>query len=473
VNSIVTQLVALEKAPLKILQTKATLAQSQISSFGQVQSQFSALADVASRISNPTVWAGRIATSSVPAAANVTADGTAQVGAISLDVTALAQKQSLSSGAFAKGLAVGAGSMTLRLGTWNGTGAASTFAPATGTVDVPIVDVLITISATDTVADIAKTINATAGAGVVATVFSDGTNDRLLLSSKTTGAASGFRIQSTEARLEFDPQTNAGVGMSGGGTVTNAQDAQASINGWPVTSTTNTLSGNVTGISIDLLATTTTPLTLTVADDATVAQKNVGDFVTAYNNLNQTLSNLTKYDSVTKQGAIFQGDSSVGGLRNSLRSMLTSLGQGPTYTHLSDVGLQLQVDGSIKVDDAKLKTAVSNGTALQDVFASGYTAAKSSFTDNEIKPDDGFAVKFWKISRGALASGGAVDNKAAALQKVLDANGVAQDKITSYAVTYEANLRKRYSALDAQMASLNALSSYVNQQVASWNKSTG
>jgi flagellar hook-associated protein 2 len=38
---------------------------------------------------------------------------------------------------------------------------------------------------------------------------------------------------------------------------------------------------------------------------------------------------------------------------------------------------------------------------------------------------------------------------------------------------FEANLNARYSALDTKMASLNALNAYVNQQVTTWNKSTG
>jgi flagellar hook-associated protein 2 len=36
----------------------------------------------------------------------------------------------------------------------------------------------------------------------------------------------------------------------------------------------------------------------------------------------------------------------------------------------------------------------------------------------------------------------------------------------------EAQLSKTYSALDVKMASLTALSDYVTQQVAQWNKTT-
>jgi flagellar hook-associated protein 2 len=58
------------------------------------------------------------------------------------------------------------------------------------------------------------------------------------------------------------------------------------------------------------------------------------------------------------------------------------------------------------------------------------------------------------------------------LRKNLDANADAQTKVNDKAAAVETRLRSRYSALDAQMASLNALNTYVAQQVTAWNKST-
>jgi flagellar hook-associated protein 2 len=51
-------------------------------------------------------------------------------------------------------------------------------------------------------------------------------------------------------------------------------------------------------------------------------------------------------------------------------------------------------------------------------------------------------------------------------------NTVSQTKVTAQATLFEARLRKQYSALDSQMANLNALNAYVTQQVTTWNKST-
>lgn len=467
VNSIVSQLVALEKQPLKTLALKATNAQAQISAFGEIQSQFSALTDVATRISSSTVWGARTASSSNSSAATVTATASANATSFSLNVDALAQRQSGSSAALPPGTKPGAGTLTLQLGSWSAGGAAFT-AGAAASVDV-------TVDAGDTIAAIATKINAT-GSGVIATVFNDGTNERLLLQSKDTGAAAGFRVQSAEpalAGLVFDPENKPGTGMAAVGIpVQYGQNAQARINGLAVTSATNTLTDNIPGVTIKLVATTTTnfglpgevssPLTMAISEDVTPAVKNVSDFVTAYNTLNKSLTELTKYVASTKTAGLFQGDSSVVGLQNILRNMLGSASLGASSQRLSDIGLERQLDGSLTINTDKLSKAANNGTTLQQLF-----------TNNNNDPlTNGFALKFKELGRGVLASGGLVNTKASALQKSLDRNTAEQTKVNERATLFESRLRRQYSALDAQMAQLNALNSYVAQQVTLWNKST-
>ena len=477
VTSILTQLVALEKQPLKTLELKATNIKAQVSAFGEVQSQFAALTDVASRIAAPGVWGARSASSSSTAAATITATATATATSFTLDVDQLATQQSVSSGQLTAGAAVGAGTLTLRLGTWTGAGAS--FTPAASSADVAI-----DVTAADTVATIAAKINA-ASAGVVATAFNDGTNDRLLLRSKDTGVAAGFQLTATEtvddsntstglSRLAFTPASVSGAyGMAGAGVpVQYGQDAKARINGLAVTSASNTLTGNIPGVTIKLAATTTTgygtgsevkaPVTMTISEDVTPAVKNVSDFVTAYNALNKSLTDLTKYVASTKAAGLFQGDSSVVGLQNILRNMLGSSSLGATSQRLSDVGLQTQLDGSLIIDTGKLSLAANNGTSLQQLFTN----------DNSNPLTNGFALKFKALGRGVLASGGQVANKANTLQGALDRNAKEQTKINDRATMVEARLKRQYTALDGQMGSLNALNAYVTQQVTLWNKNT-
>ena len=258
-----------------------------------------------------------------------------------------------------------------------------------------------------------------------------------------------------------------------GQTIQEGSDAKARINGLAVTSSTNTLTNNVPGVTINLVATTTTgygttsevksPATMSVSEDVTVAVKNIGDFIKAYNDLNTSLVDLTKYDATTQTGALFQGDSSIVGLQSILRSMVGSTSTGSsTYKRLSDVGVELQRDGSLTLNTVKLGVAANDGTELLKMFS----------TDNKNPLTNGIGVKFKDLSHGVLATGGSVVNKAAALQTALTRNGVEQTKVNDHVTAYEARLRKQYTALDAQMAKLTALNSYVAQQVTTWNKST-
>lgn len=487
VNSIVSQLVALEKTPLKTLEIKATAVQAQISAFGEIQSQFAALTDVASRLSAPSVWTARNASSSNTSAATISAAATAAATSFKLDVDQLAQQQSVSSTAFAPDTKPGAGVLNIQLGSWSAGGSAFTPGEAAS--------VAVNVLSTDTISDIASKINAT-NSGVVATVFNDGTNQRLLLSSKNTGEAAGFRVQVNEpdggalpgapitsdvglGRLAFDPATVPSFGIAGAGTpLQYGQDAKVRINGLAVSSASNTLSDNIPGVTIKLLATTTTgydpsmptgsvtevksPISMAISEDVTPAVKNVTAFVDAYNILNKSLADLTKYDSATKTAGLFQGDSSVRGLQNILRNMLGSASLGASSQRLSDVGLERQLDGSLTINTARLSEAANNGTTLQQLFTAN--------NDNPLT--NGFALKFRDLGRGVAASDGALVTKKAALKKSLDANSKEQAKVNERAALFETRLRRQYSALDAQMAQLNSLNSYVAQQVTLWNRST-
>ncbi len=478
VTSIVSQLVALEKAPLTLLATQATQEQAQISSFGQIQSQISALTDAATAMSDPKVWNASKASSSNAAAAAITATNVAQPASFSLDVDALAVPQSVSSGPLTAGAPVGAGTLSIQLGTWSGT----TFSPVLAapvppaTVGLPA-PVTVSIAATDNVAAIAAKINA-ANTGVVATAFNDGTSDRLLLRSKNTGAAAGFQVTSADtalAKFVFDPMhppSGTDTTMAAN-PVQYGQDAQARINGIAVTSSSNTLASNIPGVTINLLATTTTgytgpgtgtrsPTTLTVSTDVTPGVGFVQNFVTAYNTLNATLSSVTKYDAATKTAGLFQGDSAVVGLQNLLRRMLGSSSLGASSQHLSDVGLELQVDGSLTLNTTKLSAAANNGTTLQQLFTA----------NNNNPATNGFALKFRDFGKSALAIGGMVTNQASSLAAVLADNAKKQTAVNDHAATVQAQLQAQYSALDARMASLNAINAYVTQQVTLWNKST-
>lgn len=452
VKSIVSQLVAIEKQPLQQLQTKAATFQTQLSLYGKIKSQASALGDAAALLAGASGWNTQKSASSNAAAVGVTAGTAAVAGALSVEVQQLARAQSAASLGVAAGMPVGAtGDLNIELGIWS-EDATPVFSPGTS--------VLVTIDAADTVSDIAGKINA-ANASVTATVLRDGANERLVIRSSTTGVDAGFRLNTpAEPGLAMLGFTNPSDGAAFVGQT--ALNAKVKINGVNVVSATNKMVDVVPGVTLQLNQVTTAPAEITVENDLDVVQKNIQSFVDAYNTLNQTLADATKYTAATKTGGVLQGDSTTMGLQNALRAMLGSTSVGSTFSRLSDVGVERQTDGSLKINATKLTSAQQELPNLKNLFA----------TDNSDTTTNGFGLKVRDFARGLVAFDGLVTNKSTALQGAISRNSKDQDRVTDRATRVESQLFKQYSALDAQMAQMNALSSYVTAQLAVWNKST-
>lgn len=457
VQSIVSQLVALERVPLNRLETQASTIQSKLSLFGTIKSQMSALGDAAAKLSSASSWAVTTATSSNAQAVSVTSSASTPAGIYSVGVQQLARAQSASSGAVAQGTAMGTGSITIELGSWSG----SSF-NANGATPANI-----TIAAgADSLTDIAASINA-ADAGVTAAVLRDASGERLLLQSKDTGTTNGFRItvadddgNNTDAaglsRLAFDPGTASGMTLA-----QSALDAQFTINGVSTTSSKNRLTDTLPGMTLQLTEVTSQPVQLTVASDTAGIRKNIEDFVAAYNKVNNTLSDALKYDEATKKAGLLQGDATVVGLQNALRSVMRSLTSSSPYTRLLDVGLELKSGGILEVDGSKLDSSLQNLDDVRNLFSISTGVATT----------EGFGLKLKNFANGLLDAQGSLTYRSEALQASLDRNEKEQDRINVRLSTVEQRLLAQYSALDTKLAGLNGLSSFVTQQLTLWNNS--
>ena len=341
VNSIINQLLAIERQPIVALQSKATQIQARISEYGKLQSLTSAFRDAASALTKNETWGQTVGTSSNTAAVAITVQSGAAVGNYSLQVQALATAQSLASGVFASADDMpGAGTLHIELGSW-GPGQ-TTFTPKNGATAIDIA-----IEATDTLAQVRDKINA-ANAGVTATVLNDGSGARLLMRSSATGTESAFRTSGMSA-FGFDPS-------SGPSAMTQTQaagNAAATIDGLAITSQSNTLANLVDGITLTLRQITTAPVELAVAQDNDALKKAVQTFADAYNALATLIAGQVKYDAGSKTAGPLQGDSSAVGIQRQLRAMMGTIsGASSVFGRLSDIGLEMQANGSVKVNRA-------------------------------------------------------------------------------------------------------------------------
>lgn len=456
IKSIVSQLVALEKAPLKQLQTQATSFQTKLSTFGTIKSQVAALGDAAARLSTSAGWNAVKATSSNASAIGVTAAAGAPATSVTMQVSNLAKAQSTASSAVATGTAMGTGSLTIELGAWD----AGTFNP-NGTTAVTI-DIA---AGEDSLASIAAKINES-DAGVSATVLKDASGERLLVRSKETGEENGFRIsvtdddgQNTDAaglsRLAFDLGNPNGMSRSQA-----AENAVATINNVTITSASNRLDDTLQGLTLQLSQVTTGPVEIDVQPDNDALRKNVQSFVDAYNTLNTTLANATRYDEASKTAGPLQGDSTAVGLQNALRGMMRSATDAAPYARLSDVGIEMKSGGKLEINASKLDTALGNLDDLKALFTAAGTGAT----------DAGFGLKVKAFADGLNAADGLVNNKTDAIQAAIKRNEREQERVNDRAARSELRLLAQYNAMDAAVGKLNGLSAFVAQQITLWNK---
>ena len=434
VAKIVEQTVAAEKIPLKKLEYKAEGIQTQISTYGEIKSLTSKLGDIVSKLTRDSAWNGVSISSSNPTLSG-TMTGIAATGTYNIQVTQLAQAQTTALGgaggaALPKDQPMGAGTIKLTMGTESKD---------------------IDITPSDTLTKIATKINE-AGMGIQASIVTnvDG-QERLMLRSKETGTDKAFTVDLSSAptALRQTPTQDA-------------QNAKVKLNGMEVESSTNTFANTIPGMSFTVSEVTSTAATLNVKADTEAMKKNIQEFVDTYNELNDLLTQSTKYVEESKTAGVLQGDSATVSLQNSLR-MLTQGISGSTggLTRLAEIGIQMQEGGKLSTDTTKLDKALTNLEGLKGLFANKADA---------LGQGGGIAVNFKNFTDKLLSFDGTLNTKTDSLERTLKSNSAEQTKVNTRADTLEKRLYAQYSALDTKMASLNALNAYVSQMVTTWNK---
>jgi flagellar hook-associated protein 2 len=387
VNSIVSQLMAVERRPLDLLAQREADYQAKLSAFGTLKGALSAFQSVMQGLSDSAKFQAVKAGAADDSILNATANGKGKAvpGSYSVEVQQLAQQQKVRSDGFASlSSAVGSGTLTIQYGTYdsgnNTFSLNSAKAAQTITVD----------PSNSTLAGVRDAINA-ANAGVSATIINDGASNRLVLTAKDTGAANSLRITVSDddgtnidssglSQLSFDPTATAGVGRNLT-QVQAAQDAKLQIDGIGVSKPSNTITDAIEGLTLNLLKTNTgSPTTLDVARDSAGVKTSVETFVKAFNSINQTLKDLGGYNSATKKGGILQGDSTALSIQRGIRSALTTaVGQiAGGFTSLSQIGVAFQKDGTLALDSTKLQAAMDSGfDQIGGLFAMRGTSSDS------------------------------------------------------------------------------------------------
>lgn len=361
-TSLITSLVAAEKATVTPLATQRDNLGSQKSIVSSITSQLGKLADAFKAMDLASEVRPRTATSS-DAHVGVAVAGGATPITHRVRVGQLAEAQLVTSRTFAT---AGAGVL--------GTGQV-TITPSSGT------PATITWDSTDTLQSIADRISAS-GSGVAAAVLFDGSQYRLTVAATATGTAAAATFVDGGDGLDLGQPTNVMIA---------ARDAQLTVDGVPITRGSNVVADALAGVTLTLKsphAATDADASVAVSLDREAATKQLTTLVDAYNGVSALISNQLRYDGSTKNGATLFGDSTLRRLQSALALAVTSEHGGIT---MSSVGLSLDRAGKMSLDQGKLTAALdANPDAIGKLFVDGGLAtAMTAVTDEYLRGGDG------------------------------------------------------------------------------------
>lgn len=460
VDSIVGQLVAIERRPIELLTQQKTTLQAKLSSFGLLKSYTTNVQDAVSRLADPTLWQRTTAVSSEAATVSASSTAVAVPGNYSIQVSQLAQAHSLASGVYASSSAsVGTGTLTIDLGSYD-TGA--NFVPRT-----PPASVSIAIGVgEDSLEAVRAKINA-ANAGVTASIVKDASGARLAIQATATGASSAIRIAvAADTPLPVapsDPPSLASLAYDPGVPATSrltqtleAKNALATINGLSVSSATNTFTDAIEGVTLNVARVTTTAVQVRVGADNDAYKKAITDFVKSYNEISNYLSAQTKYDPDTKVAGALQGDRATLSLQTQLRTAIAQPSNASaTYRTLTDVGIELQKNGTLIVNDRKLTAALGNLSEVGKAFSNPATEGAGA---------TGIAVRLKALTTAANNIDGVVTTRAEALRASIKRSDTNVERYELRVAATRTRLLAQYGALDTKLSTLNNLNTFVTQQ---------
>ena len=437
INSIVTSLTtAAGLAQNTQLSDRKTVLTAQVSAYGTFSAALDTLQATLTTLQNPKVLAGRTAAVADNTIASASATTSAIPAQYSLQVQKLATSASLASAPLANGdTAVGTGILKISVG-----GQSSSI-----TID----------STNNTLAGIVAAINgAPDNPGVSASILTTADGARLVLSGTATGTANAITVTQSGgdgglAALTYDPAN----GVKNLTQTQAASDANFTVNGFAATSGSNQVSSVISGVTLNLLATTAAgaTTTLTVGNDTTGAQTSVGTFVTALNGLITSIQSLTSYDPTTHIAGPLLGNATLQSFQNQLQKILGQVTSGNTSTgtSLASLGITANPQGTYNTNSTTLGNALTGSLASVTSFFGG---------------PNGIATQLNTLVTQYTQAGGLLDSINKGLQSSLTDVANQQTSLNKRLATYSATLTAEYNAMDTAVALLKQTQTYLTAE---------
>ena len=337
-NSILSQLMQIERTPVVQLQNRQTQLQKVETAWSNIVTKLSALRGSIDAIRDTSKFAGlATATSSNTDALTVAVTGSPTPGSVQLVVEQLAYAAQRASG-----------------DTEGFTSLDSTMGTRQLTIHAGGEDYVVNpVSADTTLSEFVGQINRS-GAPVRAQAVqqNDGTF-RLVLTAKNTGLDGNFTLTATNWNDSFD-------------SLQAAQDAQIRVGDAAsplvVTRSSNVVSDVIEGVTVTLKSVNATPVTVSTAHNVEAGVKAVRRFVDEANALLQTVKDFTAYNADSRKAQSLAGDRTARQLTGDILSSVSRAITGITgdFDNAGALGISLTRDGLLTLDEATLREALND-----------------------------------------------------------------------------------------------------------------
>jgi len=435
-GAIVDAIITAESVPMNILKQQQDDIKSRDSALLSLSGGISTMEAQATALSAGALFTNATASSSDSGVGSATAGSDAVSGEYSLHVEKLAKSQvtaSTTGYSTTDAVVADGGSISFTIG---------------GVPTTPI-----DITAGTSLLNLRNAINAQ-NSGVVASIVNTGLTRKLVVSSRTTGAADGFTVNDTLTN-SAGPALAFAVGQSPiSGNSQDAQDAIFTVNGLAFTSTTNTTTDAIPGLAIKLSG--EGDAEISVAPDTSSIETSLKSFITTYNQLKQFASIQNTVSGTTGQRGPLSNDSvlrqTLGDLRDTL---LSANNNGGKYKYLSEIGIAVDQSGNLQFDEKAYTDAITDSPEDVQKLLQGTDSIKGVFgvMKDKLQGLDGTAglIKTTRDSITTTLKG--VAGRISAAQLRLDMR--------------KKELQKQYAAADKAISKLNAMTGQLSQLASS------
>ena len=360
-----------------------------------------------------------------------------------VEVVRLAKAQTLASPPLTGDVAPGPGTLTIRLGRFDG----ADFTPDTRAA------IVVEVAQGQSLESLARAIDQASGGAVSASSIRSSDGTRLMLKG-ATGAANGFIVTAQESAtpglgaLTYPGATTLGEA---------AGDSRVRVDGIAVDRGSNRVADAIGGVTLDLLsADVGRGVHLSLARPAAAIGSALGDFVSALNEVRVTLASAAdpKTGELRTDGAARAAGRALTQLTST--DLMPNAPAGAPRT-LAELGVRTARDGTLSLDRAQFdRVTVRDPAAVEALFAPGL---------------HGLAAAVERMAR-TVTSPAAPGSLAGSIERYVRLKStvaVERTRLDDSSARLRQTMTRQFATMDGRVAAFRSTQSFLDNQIKAWN----